>query len=167
MHHPRLLYLLIAGATAGCAANPTPVVLQGSRSEITALAGAWTGSYGSADSHRDGSITFVVRAGSDTAFGDVIMIPDASGQRIVAEDAQSRAHLAHARSPEFLRITFVHVSDGVVEGAIEPYVAPDCRCVVRTIFHGRVAGDEIAGEYVTDGGQGLRQRGTWTVRRKG
>lgn len=150
----------------GCAAQPTPVLLQGSRSEIAALAGDWEGTYGSADSHRDGSITFHVRAGSDTALGDVMMIPDASGVRFMAEDAQTRAHAAHARSPEFLHITFVHVSDGVVEGALEPYVAPDCKCVVNTVFRGTVRGNEITGEYVTRGEAGLRQMGTWRVKRR-
>lgn len=61
----------------------------------------------------------------------------------------------------------MHVSDGVVEGALEPYVAPDCRCVVTTRFHGTVLGAGIVGDYVTEAGQGLRQRGTWRVRRKG
>lgn len=149
-----------------CAANPAPVIMQGSRTEIASLAGDWDGSYGSVESRRDGSITFKVRAGSDTAFGDVMMIPDASGVRIMAEDAQTRAHEAHASAPEFLRITFVHVSDGVVEGALEPYVAPDCRCVVRTVFRGTIRGDGIAGEYVTRGDGGLRQTGTWSVRRR-
>ena len=149
-----------------CASNPAPVILQGSRAEIATLTGDWEGSYGSVESRRDGSITFRVRAGSDTAFGDVMMIPDASGIRIMAEDAQTRAHAAHASAPEFLRITFVHVSDGVVEGSLEPYIAPDCKCTVRTVFRGTIRGDAIAGEYVTRGEGGLRQNGTWTVRRR-
>lgn len=157
---------VLAPVLWACAATPAPVLLQGSRAEIASLAGDWEGSYGSVESRRDGSITFRVRAGSDTAFGDVMMIPDASGLRIMAEDAQTRAHAAHVSAPDFLRITFVHVSDGVVEGALEPYIAPDCKCVVRTVFRGTIRGDRIAGEYVTRGDAGLRQTGTWSVRRR-
>lgn len=158
--------IALAVLTGGCATVRSPVLLQGTRSDIAALAGTWEGTYGSTESRRDGAITFVIRAGSDTAFGDVIMIPDASGVRIMAEDAQTRAHLAHAMAPEYLRITFVRVSDGAVEGAIEPYVAPDCHCLVRTVFRGAIDGNVVSGTYLTRGDAGLRQTGVWRMHRQ-
>ena len=145
---------------------PSPVALQGSRSEISALAGEWTGTFASADSRRVGNILFTIRPGADTAYGDVVMMSERTGQQVVAEDAGTRQHLGHAPSAEYLRITFVHVSDGVVEGALEPYVAPDCHCVVNTVFRGTVRGAAIEGEYVTRGDARLRQVGTWRVQRR-
>jgi hypothetical protein len=165
MSRPSLLVAGLSLLVACAPQQPPAVLLQGSRSEISALAGEWTGSYSSVDSRRDGSILFSIRAGADTAHGDVMMISERTGQRLIAEDAGTRAHLSHAPSAEYLRITFVHVLDGVVEGALEPYVAPDCHCVVTTVFRGTVRDREIAGEYVSRGDAGLRQVGTWQVRR--
>jgi hypothetical protein len=72
----------------------------------------------------------------------------------------------HVSQPEFLEITFVRVTGGLVEGALEPYVAPDCHCAVSTVFHGTRNGNVISGDYVTRGEMGLRQTGTWHVERK-
>ena len=67
----------LVSLTAACAANPSPVHVAGATSEIDRLAGEWTGEYTSVETGRSGSITFTLRAGSDTAFGDVVMIPRA------------------------------------------------------------------------------------------
>jgi hypothetical protein len=49
---------------------------------------------------------------------------------------------------------------------LEPYEAPDCRCVVHTEFEGRLAGDRIEGTFVTTGARpGATQRGRWRVTR--
>ena len=53
-----------------------------------------------------------------------------------------------------------------MEGSLEPYVAPDCNCVVTTVFRGTVAGNQIQGDFVTRGESGLRQEGRWSVTRK-
>jgi hypothetical protein len=46
-----------------------------------------------------------------------------------------------------LPIDFVAVHADVVENALEPYVSPDCDCIVSTTFVGQVRGDEIAGSF--------------------
>lgn len=130
------------------------------------LAGSWEGTYQGRESERTGTITFTIESGKDTAHGDVVMEAPARHQ-FVAADVASGEHARHSRAPELLRITWVGLHRGYVEGALEPYVAPDCRCTVKTVFNGYADddGDLITGEYVTMG-PGLRQTGTWTVRKK-
>jgi hypothetical protein len=64
-----------------------------------------------------------------------------------------------------LLIEFVAIHEDLVEGVMEPYVAPGCQCTVNTVFRGIRMGEEIEGEFVTRGPLGLYQTGTWTVRR--
>ena len=165
MSRPLIQLSLVTLALAACRYQPAPVPVRGSPGDIASLAGTWEGEYSSDESRRSGSITFTIRAGSDTAFGDVAMIP-AVGAPLVAADAATHVHLQHVRAPELLRVTFVSVSAGLVEGALEPYVAPDCSCVVTTVFRGTAAGDRLTGEYVTQGDNGLRQRGRWSMQRR-
>ena len=160
-----LATFVFAGTLAACRYQRTPVPLQGAPGDIGALAGSWEGEYFGAESRRNGSIMFTVQAGRDTAYGDVVM-EVSPGQRITAADVTSGAHVAHARAPDILHVTFVNVRGGFVEGILEPYVAPDCNCVVTTTFRGTVQGDVVRGNYLTTGTVGLRQTGTWSVRRK-
>jgi len=152
-------------AFAACRYQPTPVPLQASAADIAALAGTWEGEYASGESSRNGSISFTVQPGKDTAFGDVLMM-SAQGQHLIAADAASNLHVAHSPTSELLRITLVRVRGGMVEGVLEPYVAPDCKCVVSTKFRGAIRNDAIEGDYVTTGEYGLRQTGSWRVTRK-
>jgi hypothetical protein len=144
--------------------HPAPVVLQGEAGDIQALAGSWTGDYSSNESGRSGSISFTVRASGDSAFGDVVMVSSA-GEAIVPADIASGMHQMHAPSAAVLEIRFVNASGGEVQGALEPYVAPDCQCVVRTVFHGVVKGDRVDGIYTTIAPNGMKQEGKWSVRR--
>jgi len=155
--------MLLAGA---CAYRPTPVVLHASAGDILSLAGSWEGTYQGRESERTGTITLTIESGKDTAYGDVLMEAPPRYQ-FVAADVASGDHRMHSRSPEVLRITWVGLYRGSVEGALEPYIAPDCQCTVKTVFNGYVDddGDLIKGEFVTTG-PSVRQTGTWTVRRK-
>ena len=82
----------------------------------------------------------------------------------MAADARDPQHLRHSRAPEVLRVTFVAVQHDMVRGQIEPYIAPDCKCVVVTEFLGTIAGDSVVGRYDTRGA-GVRQEGRWSIRR--
>ncbi|MDQ3950287.1 MAG: hypothetical protein M3282_08060 [Gemmatimonadota bacterium] len=159
----RVLAVAVLGVVA-CRYQPSPVLLQGTRPEIAGLAGDWSGEYSGMQSGRTGSISLRVIAGRDTAFGDVVMVGN-TGQRLVAAD-DAREHLAHARSADVLRMTFVRVAEGRVSGALEPYTAPDCQCVVSTTFSGAVQGDVIEGTFVTRAAGGLEQTGRWRVTRQ-
>lgn len=160
---------LIAGAgllVVACRSTPTPVVLHASPGDIVSLAGSWEGTYQGRESERYGTITFTIESGKDTAHGDVLMEAPPRHQ-FIAADVASGEHRFHSRAPDVLRITWVGLHRGHVEGALEPYIAPDCQCTVTTVFSGSVTdeGDAIKGEFVTTGTT-LRQTGTWTVRKK-
>lgn len=162
----RLAAVAVFGLVAtSCRYQPTPVVLQGSAADIAALHGEWVGEYSSVESGRSGSVVFNVVAGRDTAYGDVVMTTS-SGQLIVAADATSTEHARHSTSPTILRIRFVRVFGGMVEGEMEAYIAPDCQCEVRTTFQGNAKGNMIEGDYVTRSETGMRQQGRWTVWRR-
>jgi hypothetical protein len=154
----------MAALVAGCSYNPSPVPLEGPASEIAALGGTWEGTYVGRESQRSGTIQLTITPGKDTAFGDVLM-ESPSDRQIIAADVASGEHFRHSRSPQLLLIKLVAVHDGMIEGMLEPYTAPDCQCVVNTIFRGSRTGERIAGEFVTRGAFGLYQTGTWQVRR--
>jgi len=159
------LAALMLVSISACRYQGAPVRLQGSRADIAVLAGEWNGEYSSTASGRSGGITFTLRAKSDTAFGDVVMMLPDNRTRIVAADAGERIHLQHASSAAVLRVTFIHIDGGTVRGSLEPYVAPDCNCVVTTVFSGVVRDDRvIEGTYSTTG-PGISQQGRWRVDR--
>jgi hypothetical protein len=159
----RLVFVALLGVGAACRYQPSPVTLRGSPPEIAALAGEWGGEYSGAQSGRSGSISLRIAAGGDTAYGDVVMVSN-TGQRPVAAHGE-REHLAHARSADVLRISFVRVAQGRVTGVLEPYVAPDCQCRVTTSFSGTIQGDVVEGTFTTRGSGGLEQSGRWRVSR--
>jgi len=157
--------ILLAGlAAAGCRYRPEPIPIQGERAEIARLAGTWVGEYTGTVSGRTGSITFVLKAGTDSAFGDVLMIPTGNRNALMPAD-NPVDHRSHAGSPQVLRVSFVSVVSGRVFGTLEPYIAPDCECIVRTTFDGAVGGDAVEGTFVTRA-RGFEQTGRWRVMRK-
>jgi hypothetical protein len=165
-HSPRTyLVTLFALALTGCRYQAPAVSLQGDDTDISVIAGRWSGEYAGVQSGRSGSILFTVQAGKDTAYGDVMMTPQLN-QALRAADHGSAAHGQHVSSPDLLRVTFIRVRGGSVEGSLEPYIAPDCSCVVTTVFRGRLAGNEIKGNFETRGASGMLQTGTWSVTRK-
>jgi hypothetical protein len=75
-------------------------------------------------------------------------------------------HRLHARSPQVLQVSFVAVADARVSGTLEPYLAPDCQCVVHTTFTGSISGDVVKGTFVTRVPGGAEQGGRWKVMRQ-
>ncbi|GMV09226.1 MAG: hypothetical protein AMXMBFR55_09600 [Gemmatimonadota bacterium] len=155
----------LVSLTAACAANPSPVHVAGATSEIDRLAGEWTGEYTSVETGRSGSITFTLRAGSDTAFGDVVMIPRALAPLPTAPRAPSGMT---PTSPKVLSISFVRISANVVSGTLEPYPSPDCGCTLSTVFRGTLAGDRIEGTFTSTHSDPMApaQQGRWWATRK-
>ena len=156
----------IFGAAAllvgGCHYRPTPVPLSGDRSSIATLAGTWTGSYRGTETGRTGSITFTIKVSGDSAFGDVLMETPLGAPALQPVDDPT-AHRAHASGARLLAVRFVDIFGGDVEGALEPYLAPDCDCTVVTRFTGRVFGDTIRGTFATRGRMIATQTGAWVV----
>jgi hypothetical protein len=142
-----------------CATVPSKVPVVGNAS---ALAGRWEGEFRSADGTRAGSIMFDLRAGRDTAYGDVLMIPRDWNVQHNPQDERNTAH-SH---PELLAISFVRVTANFVRGTLEPYRDPICGCRLHTVFNGELKGSLIEGTYQTYHVDTREKReGTWTVKR--
>ena len=162
----RAVAAVAATLLLACAANPDPVPLQGARSELDALAGQWSGEY-TGGSSGGGSIALTITAGADTAHGDVLMTPTASGRPVTAAEDPNE-HVRHARSSEVLRIAFVRIGGGEVQGRLEPFTSPDCNCRVSAVFRGRVdvEADRISGTFRTTDPNGYARDGEWSVRKR-
>jgi hypothetical protein len=140
-----LIVTLLAGATvAACGGSPKAVEVKGKDTETAKLAGEWEGSYEGKESGRTGTVTFSLQLGRHTAEGEVFMGGDTP-----------------------LKIQFIEVEGGRIQGNIAPYTDPNCSCEVETSFLGIVSGDAISGEFSTKiGATGSIQTGTWQVVRK-
>ena len=160
----RLAVLAGAVLLAGCHFKPTPVPIIGERTSIAAMAGTWSGVYHGTESGRTGSILFTIRVNADSAFGDVVMETPPGVSPIQTTDDPA-AHRMHASASRALAIKFVEIAGGSVEGALEPYIAPDCDCVVTTTFTGVVRADTVRGTFVTRGRLMNPQTGVWSVMR--
>jgi hypothetical protein len=170
VHNPggrmRWTSLLLAAFTwpalACAAASPGTVPVQGSPPEISALAGEWNGEYESSESGRSGSIMFRLTVGSDTARGDVVMVPRVAVQQGYLEQGSS----TRPTSMPPLTVSFMRAERGTVSGVLDPYEDPECRCAAYTTFTGRVRGDRIEGTYATRTAASARYTlGRWSVTR--
>ena len=161
-----LLSCLAVALAVGCRTAPQmPVQLQGDPTSIAWLAGSWTGEYWGGAGGRGGSLSFTLRSGTDSLYGDVTML-DPYGQKLQPADPMD-VHAQHVRSPQQLRIDVARVEADSIRGVLEPYVAPDCDCIVATTFMGRVAGDRITGVFETRAGGRVRAEGSWELNRGG
>lgn len=157
--------VLLATALGACAASRPAVPVVGPAGAVTALAGDWSGEYSSAMSGRSGSITFTLRAAGDSAFGDVVMIPQGMGRPV--QPWQQAAGAPATPGPSVLTIRFVRVEGGTVSGTLAPYADPETGARLVTTFVGRLQGDTIDGTYTTRLPSGETQTGRWTVERRG
>ena len=165
MRYHRAALTLAAAALAACSSAPEPVPVVADAFDLAQLAGEWAGHYSSPSSGRHGSIVFSLKAGRDTAYGDVTMIPRGWTRPLgPVEDPAAAAR--DAPPPQVLGIAFVRVEGGVLSGTLDAYRDPDCGCIAYTTFTGEVKGDVIEGEFLSRLEAGHHYTGTWMVRRK-
>jgi hypothetical protein len=163
---PTALALVATALALACRTLPqTPVHLEGDPASLAALAGTWEGQYWGGADGRGGSLTFSLRAGSDSLYGDVTMV-DSRGQTVRAADPME-THRLHVSSPQQLRIDFVGVRADSVSGRLEPYVSPGCDCAVVTTFVGRVNAGRLEGRFTTRSGGRELAEGRWEMKRTG
>ena len=160
-----------AGIVSACGAPATPVPVGGTTADLSSLAGEWSGEYSSIESGRSGSIVFRLKAGTDSATGDVMMSAMTAGPR--GEDPGPPDVAAHAdpmrpatEPAHVIPIRFVRIEGGLVSGRLAPYIEPTCNCRLSTVFEGRLSGDKLEGTYTTMLPDGQLQRGRWEVTRK-
>lgn len=144
----------------GCAGPGSPIPVRG---DVTPLVGRWEGEYASPQTGRVGSIVFTLRAGTDTAMGDILMVPSsAEPPPAMPPDADP-----NRRPPQVLHVSFVRCEGNAVTGWIEPYPDPDTGEKVLTTFEGVLGDDRIEGTYTSYTElSGRRTTGTWRVRKR-
>ena len=151
-----LLTAALAAIFSACSStpkNPAPEVpMGGTKSDISAMAGRWEGTYASEATGRTGSIVFELKSGKDTAKGDVLMVP--KGATAPTSSAM----------PQVLTISFVDAEGGVVRGTMDPYHDPACDCEVQTTFEGIRRGDAMEGTFTTTGAPTVAT-GKWSMHR--
>ncbi len=139
-----LMTMLAGGTLVACGGSQKDVEVKGKDTETAKLAGDWEGDYKGNESGRTGTVKFSLQLGRHTADGEVFM---------------------GGETP--LKIQFIEVEGGKIQGTIAPYTDPNCSCEVETSFLGTVAGDAISGMFSTKiGATGQIQTGTWQVTRK-
>lgn len=157
---------LLAVALSACGASRTPVPVVGPSADIQALAGDWVGDYSSAESGRSGSISFTLRAATDSAFGDVVMIPAGLGRPLLPWHGDNVIGGAQVPTSTVLTIRFVRVEQGHVSGTLDPYADPQTGDRLLTRFSGDLKGNTITGSYTTRLPSGETQTGHWAVQRR-
>ena len=168
---PRVLALPLLFVCVSCASTTPPphVRTSGTPQDLAALAGSWNGSYASGSTGRSGSIEFTLSAETDSARGEVIMVPRRSTEMTHASNSPDRPNAAQTQiqGPTPIRIRFVRASGDSVMGALAAYDDPDCACQVHTTFFGLIKGDVIEGRYATVSSRtGESSGGDWHVKRK-
>lgn len=160
----RLIVAALAITAVGCRYRAEVVPIWGDPGGLRRLAGEWTGDYSSPDSHRRGTITISITARGDSAFGEVLMVWGAEAVSPRPADLLE-SHSRYVMSAEMLNIQFVRVADGRIRGELEPYIAPDCECLVRTVFTGTMGDAVVSGVYRTTTDWGGTQEGVWRADR--
>ena len=152
---------------AGCRMPPAgaPIPLEGGERELAALAGSWTGGYRSDRGGGHGTIVFHLKAGADTARGQVEMT-FAPALELYGDEVACEL----PREPcTTIDIAVVRVEDGTIRGTLAPYWNPACDCRTVSVFEGRRTDGRIAGTFVTgrEGGEAVLSTGRWQVERAG
>ncbi len=159
----RARVLALGLALSACTYQGTPVPVAG---DTQLLAGDWEGTYAGDQTGRSGTIAFSLKAGTDSAFGDVWMVPRRPDYPQYPSGEPGGPASARAL-PRPLRISFVQCSEGEVTGNLDPYEDPETQERVFTTFEGRLQGDRLKGRfYSLYQPSGVRATGTWTMTRK-
>ena len=162
----------LAALLTACSASRAHVPMVGASSDVSALAGDWVGEYSSSESGRSGSISFSLRSATDSAVGDVVMIPTGLGSPLSPWQPDNTVNTANpnpgtqAPPSKVLTIRFVRVQSGQVSGTLDPYADPQTGARLITTFKGELKGTTITGTYTTQLASGQTQTGRWTVERK-
>ncbi len=161
---PRIpVALAVAALVMACAVQPTPEPTPSQPADVAAMNGYWIGEYSNTETGKSGSISMSLRSWSDSAAGDLVMVPRGSTPFLAADVA---GHVARGISAEVLHLSFSRVSGGMVEATVEPFFSPDCACTMTMVLQATIAKNQVAGEFVLTSGRGLRQQGRWSVERQ-
>jgi hypothetical protein len=143
------------------------VALDATPADLEVLTGEWAGQYESAALDRRGRIEFKLKAGTNEAYGDVLMVPRGRPAPYQPQPHHDVQNVPGTPSSEVLTIKFIRASNGSISGMLDRYWDPDRNCFANTTFNGRVALGVVEGTFKTtfDCGTGAAT-GTWTASRK-
>jgi hypothetical protein len=154
------LVVVAAMVLTACTAPGSPVPVRG---HLDPLIGEWSGSYFSSETGRHGSIVFTLRAGQDTATGDVLMVPNRDD---LGPSAPRRVEDPLQPTPRLLQINFVRCEGKQVTGWMNPYPDPETGEKTYTTFTGTIQDGTLEGTFVAYLElSGRRSTGTWSVER--
>lgn len=169
--HLQLVALGLAFVLGACSKpEPEPLVpVMGPGHQKTAvLAGHWLGQYESARTGRTGTIDITVLGTGDSASGVIRMIP-ANLHRPLEPwvDPALKPAQPSPAAPEPLTIRLIWVEGNKVTGVMAPYSDPQTGERLITTYDGRLAGDTIAGTFITRPGATPGEvTGSWRVVRE-
>jgi hypothetical protein len=160
---PRLALVWLAACRA-----PAPLVpVVGPARETAALAGHWSGEYASQLTGRSGTIDLTVTAEGDSASGVVVMIPAGFAKPLRPWRDPALENPPSTATPSVLTIQLIRVEGNRVTGLLAPYADPQTGDRLFTTFDGRLAGDTIAGTFITRPGPAPGgETGRWIVTRE-
>ena len=153
--------------TAACVPMPR-VPLQATPGALEILAGEWAGEYESAALGRRGSIEFTLKAGTDDAHGEVLMVPRGTQGPLPATailrgagPALTCRHPSSSRSDSSarrtVRFTACWIGTGIPIGIASP----------SSTFDGRLEADVVEGTFKTTSACGAGDAsGTWKATKK-
>lgn len=163
---PKLARIGLLVLATSCAPMP-PVALTATPGDLEILAGDWTGEYESAALGRRGSIEFKLKAGTNEARGDVLMVPRGSGTPYQSRPSHDALPPPPTPSFELLTIRFIRASNGSIVGRLDRYWDPDRNCFANTAFNGYVGPGIVEGTFKTTFECGAGEAtGTWNASKK-
>jgi hypothetical protein len=167
MRYIRTAAVLALTALTACAWKRTPVPIISDTGSSALLVGTWSGAYSSAETGRNGSITFEMASEKDTAFCDVVMVPKFNALQGLRRDELGGQVVKPLPMAQPLKIRFIRLGEGRISGTLDPYLDPECGCSVKTTFEGTLtSANTIAGTFITRGDGVQTSTGTWKVNRQ-
>lgn len=134
----------IMSGSCRLAPSSAPVPIAGGREDLAGIAGEWSGRYWSGAANRHGTIVFRLRAGADTAYGEVEMT-FAPSLKLYGDSQSDEDRQSHVCT--VIDIAIVRVEGNMIRGTLAPHWDPDCDCRASTVFEGTLTADRIAGTF--------------------
>jgi hypothetical protein len=144
-------WVMVLGCHIPSSSEPVPV--QGNEAGRRLLIGEWNGRYWSEATNRHGTIQFTLAEKADTGYGEVEITFSPSLR--IAHDAASPDPTKQGDEPldphtsTRIGISVVAIEADSVRGTMAPYWDPDCNCRARTVFQGKISGNQITGTFTS------------------
>jgi hypothetical protein len=161
-----LMTTAIMGASCRLPSTASPVPVVGDTAALTTITGEWSGRYWSEEAGgRHGTISFELRGGTDTAYGEVDMTFAPSLRLYGGAGAEEKDRRPPCTT---IDITIVRVQGTRIRGTLAPYWDPDCDCRTWTVFEGDLVGDRVSGTFSSrrESSGSPPMTGRWLVERR-